>query len=41
MISPEDLIIGGWDISGINMAQAMNRAEVLDYNLQKQLEPLM
>lgn len=28
MVSPEDLVIGGWDISGHNMADAMGRAQV-------------
>ena len=31
----------GWDISGHNLAEAMKRAEVLDYNLQVQLVPFM
>ena len=31
----------GWDISGLNMADAMERACVLDYNLQQQLRPYM
>jgi myo-inositol-1-phosphate synthase len=41
LVEPNDLIIGGWDISGMNMADAMQRAEVLDYTLQEQLRPLM
>ena len=28
MVNPEDLVIGGWDISGLNMADAMGRAQV-------------
>jgi myo-inositol-1-phosphate synthase len=39
MIEPNDLIISGWDISGMNIASAMERAQVLDYNLQQQLYP--
>jgi len=31
----------GWDISGMNLADAMGRARVLDYNLQQQLRPHM
>ncbi|NEU34374.1 hypothetical protein GN156_27365, partial [bacterium LRH843] len=31
----------GWDISGLNLAESMERAQVLDYNLQVQLAPLM
>lgn len=28
MVNPEDLVIGGWDISKMNLADAMNRAQV-------------
>ena len=31
----------GWDISSMNIADAMQRARVLDYHLQQQLRPLM
>lgn len=41
MVHPNDLVVGGWDISGVNMADAMTRAAVLDYDLQRQLVPLM
>eukprot|EP00741_Cyanophora_paradoxa_P025697 tig00000388_g24798.t1 len=41
MVHPNDLVISGWDISGMNMADAMHRAAVLDYDLQRQLDPLM
>lgn len=41
MIHPNDLVIGGWDISKNNMADAMERAEVLPYDLQRQLVPYM
>lgn len=41
MVNPEDLIISGWDISKMNMADAMRRAEVLDYDLQQKLAPYM
>ncbi|KAK5987215.1 Inositol-3-phosphate synthase [Cladobotryum mycophilum] len=30
MVHPNDLVIGGWDISGLNLAQAMDRAKVLE-----------
>ena len=30
MVHPNDLIIGGWDISGMNLAAAMDRAAVLE-----------
>lgn len=41
MVNPNDLVIGGWDISNMNLADAMDRARVLDIDLQKQLRPLM
>jgi myo-inositol-1-phosphate synthase len=41
MAHPNDLVIGGWDISSMNLADAMERAQVLDYDLQRQLVPHM
>ncbi len=41
MVSPNELVIGGWDINGANLAEAMKRAAVLDYDLQRQLVPAM
>jgi myo-inositol-1-phosphate synthase len=41
MVHPEDMAIGGWDISGMDMASAMARAQVLDYDLQRQLKPYL
>jgi myo-inositol-1-phosphate synthase len=41
LVNPNDLEIGGWDISSANLAEAMRRAQVLDYDLQLQLEPYM
>jgi myo-inositol-1-phosphate synthase len=35
--NPNDIGFGGWDISNMNMADAMGRAKVLDIDLQKQL----
>ncbi|KAK0551821.1 Myo-inositol-1-phosphate synthase [Tilletia horrida] len=34
MVHPNDFVIGGWDISGLPLDQAMARAKVLDYDLQ-------
>lgn len=34
MVHPNDLVIGGWDISGLNMAEAMDRAQVLEPTLK-------
>ncbi|KAJ0407542.1 hypothetical protein P43SY_006860 [Pythium insidiosum] len=41
MVHPNDMVIGGWDISSLNLGEAMKRAEVLDYDLQRQLYPMM
>ena len=41
MVNPDDIEIGGWDISNTNLADAMQNAKVLDINLQKQLIPRM
>ncbi len=34
MVQPGDIVFDGWDISSLNLADAMQRAQVLDYNLQ-------
>ncbi|THU64256.1 hypothetical protein C4D60_Mb01t24560 [Musa balbisiana] len=41
MVNPDDIVFGGWDISNMNLADAMARAMVLDIDLQKQLRPYM
>jgi myo-inositol-1-phosphate synthase len=41
MVSPNDLVIGGWDCSKLNLGDAMQRAAVFDIDLQRQLKPLM
>nr|UAD82040.1 myo-inositol-1-phosphate synthase [Trebouxia lynnae] len=41
MVKPEDIVFGGWDISSYNLADAMERAQVLDWELQRQLVPYM
>ncbi|KAG0151429.1 hypothetical protein CROQUDRAFT_667978 [Cronartium quercuum f. sp. fusiforme G11] len=41
MVHPNDLVVGGWDISGMPLDQAMRRAKVMEWDLQKQLQPLM
>jgi len=38
MVHPNDLVLGGWDISSFNLAQAMERAQVLEYDLQRQVK---
>eukprot|EP00475_Leptophrys_vorax_P012726 TRINITY_DN190_c0_g2_i2.p1 TRINITY_DN190_c0_g2~~TRINITY_DN190_c0_g2_i2.p1 ORF type:complete len:519 (+),score=146.60 TRINITY_DN190_c0_g2_i2:249-1805(+) len=40
-VHPNDIVVGGWDISGKNLADAMERAEVLDWQLQQKLKPYM
>lgn len=37
MVNPNDLVLGGWDISGHNLAQSMERARVLEPDLQRQV----
>ncbi len=34
MVHPNDLVVGGWDISGLNLADAMDRAKVLEPSLK-------
>lgn len=41
MVEPNDIVLGGWDISAMNLAEAVKRAQVFDVDLQKQLYPLM
>uniref|UniRef100_A0A1L8DYZ6 inositol-3-phosphate synthase n=1 Tax=Nyssomyia neivai TaxID=330878 RepID=A0A1L8DYZ6_9DIPT len=37
MINPDDIVIDGWDISSMNLGEAMQRAKVLDVALQDQV----
>ncbi|KAK0452690.1 hypothetical protein EV421DRAFT_923156 [Armillaria borealis] len=39
MVHPNDLVLGGWDISSLPLDKAMERARVLDYDLQRQVAP--
>ncbi|KAL8770646.1 MAG: hypothetical protein Q9209_003714 [Squamulea sp. 1 TL-2023] len=41
MVHPNDLVIGGWDISGMNLAQAMDRAAVLEPTLKNMIKKEM
>lgn len=34
VVHPSDLVIGGWDISGMNLLEAMDRAQVLEPSLK-------
>ena len=35
MLHPNDLVVGGWDISGLNLAESMDRAKVLEPGLKE------
>mmetsp|Transcript_28872 Transcript_28872/g.48553 ORF Transcript_28872/g.48553 Transcript_28872/m.48553 type:complete len:517 (+) Transcript_28872:22-1572(+) len=41
MVDPNSLVLGGWDISGMNLADGMDRAAVLEPDLVRQLRPHM
>ena len=41
MVHPNDLVVGGWDISRLDLARAMDRAQVLEPDLRRQLAPAM
>ena len=41
MIHPNDMIVGGWDISSMNIADSMDRAQVLEPTLKEQVRKEM
>ncbi|KIH86707.1 myo-inositol-1-phosphate synthase [Sporothrix brasiliensis 5110] len=41
MVHPNDLVIGGWDISSLNLAQSMDRAAVLEPTLKQMVHKEM
>lgn len=41
MVHPNDIEVGGWDISSMDLALSMFRGRVLDHDLQKRLTPYM
>ncbi|CDF39258.1 myo-inositol 1-phosphate synthase [Chondrus crispus] len=41
MVHPDEIVLGGWDINRANLAHAMQRAKVFDYDLQRRLIPHM
>src|SRR5690606_7232912 len=41
MVDPTQIAITGWDINKRNLAEAMERAQVFDYDLIRQLKPHM
>ncbi|KAJ3296953.1 Myo-inositol-1-phosphate synthase [Borealophlyctis nickersoniae] len=41
MVHPNDFVLGGWDISSKNLAESMERAKVLEWDLQRQVRDEM
>lgn len=41
MVHPNDLVVGGWDISGMDLARAMDRAAVLEPTLKAMVKKEM
>ncbi|XP_014258493.1 inositol-3-phosphate synthase [Cimex lectularius] len=41
LVDPDDILLDGWDISSADLASALKRAKVLDYDLQRQLKPYL
>jgi len=41
MLHPDDILWGGWDISKVNLGDAIERSKVIDMDLQRQLYPMM
>lgn len=39
MVNPNDIVVDGWDISGLNIAEAVERARVLEPTLKDKLRP--
>jgi myo-inositol-1-phosphate synthase len=37
LLDPTSLVFGGWDINSDNLAEAMKKAEVFDFDLQEKL----
>ena len=41
MVNPNDMEVFGWDISSMNLGDALERFRVFDIDLQRQLKPHM
>lgn len=41
LVEPKDIVLSGWDISGYNLAEAMDRAQILEPDLKKKLRPYL
>lgn len=37
MVEPNDIVLDGWDISSLNLAESMERSQVLDVAIQEQV----
>lgn len=38
MVNPDNIVVDGWDISDMNLAESMKRAQVLEPTVQSQLQ---
>ena len=34
LVEPTEVVVSGWDISGLNLYESMRRAKVVDFDLQ-------
>ncbi|CAI4539249.1 CQS_1a_G0027490.mRNA.1.CDS.1 [Saccharomyces cerevisiae] len=41
MVSPNDFVVSGWDINNADLYEAMQRSQVLEYDLQQRLKAKM
>lgn len=41
MVHPNEIVFGGWDINNANLADAMERGQVFEWDLQSKLRPYM
>ena len=41
LVNPNDFVVTGWDINAANLGDCIERSQVLEYDLQRQLKPLM
>ncbi|EME29619.1 myo-inositol-1-phosphate synthase [Galdieria sulphuraria] len=41
LVEPKDIVLGGWDISSLNLAEALDRAQILEPDLKRKLRPLL
>jgi len=41
LVHPKDIVVGGWEISSVNLADALERAQVLEADLRQRLRPFL